>query len=312
MKLSELLTYLRSINSIDLNGLRNSVEHQLNDAVYNVKKLRIDDFQPMIDSSGEIIKNFNKIDEFLSSYKDKIKHEVASNDLPYFRQSYKIYEEMSNDTPEYILSRTNTPTVDNTKELKNRINLYSSWKHAGLYIRPGYNDYIDQMIASDPLYIADQDQQLLEPVKTRWNNLYQKRVRYIIMKDSFDKIFHNIPENQIGLIVATNFFDFKPFEVLRHYLLEFLTLLKPGGVVLFTYNNCDMPHAVKNVEAHFNCYTPGRLVKDFVIGIGYELLYSGESDSGVNWIEIKKPGELSSIRGGQCIAEIKKNKDIDI
>jgi hypothetical protein len=131
MKLSELLTYLRSINSINLDGLRKSTEDQLNDAVYNVKKLRIGDIQPIIESTSEIIKNFNKIDEFLSSYKDKIKHEVAGNELPYFRQSYKIYEEMSNDTPEYILNRSNVPTVDNTDEFKNRINLYSSWKHAG-------------------------------------------------------------------------------------------------------------------------------------------------------------------------------------
>jgi len=305
MKLSNLIAYQQSINEYNLDDFKKIALYNLNTLTSKLDSLDIsEDCQLINDIKNNIINNLNELDSELSKYKQKVSKCINNSEAEYFRKSYEIYEEMHNDSPEYILNRENSITVDNTKDFQDRIDLYSSWKHAGLYIRPGKKQYIDAMIACDPLYVADENLNLLEPVKTLWNKEFQSRIRYKIISDDSEHIFSDLPRKQIGFIVASNFFDYKPFEIIKKYLVAFQELLKPGGVVLFTYNNCDIPGAVRNVENMFNCYTPGRLIKDFVVGLDFELLNSVETPSGLNWIEIKKPGELISIRGGQALAKI--------
>ena len=64
------------------------------------------------------------------------------------------------------------------------------------------------MISNDPLYIADEHLELLDPVKKLWTQEYQSRVRYKIINDNRDKIFKDLPNGQIGLIVVENFFKY--------------------------------------------------------------------------------------------------------
>jgi SAM-dependent methyltransferase len=305
MKLSNLIAYQKSVNEYDLKSFRDLSTENLNTLVNKLKSLDInEDYQTIVDLRENIINSIGDLEIELSNYKEKILKHIKNSEIEYLRQSYDIYNGMRDDTPEYILDRENKLGIDNTKDFQDRINLYSSWKHPGLYIRPGKNQYIDYMTSCDPLYIADEQLDLLAPVKKLWNKEYQSRLRYKIISDDSEQIFRDLPKEQIGFVVATNFFDYKPFEVIKKYLIEIQQLLKPGGVVIFTYNNCDMPGSVRNVENMFNCYTPGRLLKDFIVGLDYELLYSFETPSGVNWLEIKKPGELTSMRGGQTLAKI--------
>lgn len=305
MKLSNIIAYQKNIDEYDLDEFKRTVISNLDTVVNKLSSLDIgDNYKDIIDVKNSIIDNLNELDTRLSTYKVKVSECINKSQAEYFRKSYEIYEEMHNDSAEYILNRENSITVDNTKDFQERIDLYSSWRHAGLYIRPGKKQYIDSMIACDPLYVADENLHLLEPAKTLWNKEFQARIRYKIISDDSEHIFSDLPHEQIGFIVVSNFFDYKPFEIIKKYLIEFQELLKPGGVVIFTYNNCDMPGAVRNVENMFNCYTPGRLIKDFVVGLDFELINSVETPSGLNWIEIKKPGELTSMRGGQALAKI--------
>jgi SAM-dependent methyltransferase len=308
MKLSDLVAFNHSLRDLSISESQKSLSGEVNTIIGKIKNSTFGNYDRLVDLQKEL---FDKIEEFnheLSEYKESLNKYQQQAEIPYFSKSYEIYEEMSNDSPEYILSRSNAYSIDNSDEFKERINLYASWKHAGLYIRPGHDSYIDQMISNDPLYVADTHQDLLEPVKKRWTPDYQARVRYKIINDSSEKIFKDIPTSQLGLIVVSNFFNFKPFEVIKKYLLEFNQILKPGGVVIFTYNNCDYPGAVRNVESHFNCYTPGRIIKDFVESLEFEILNNKTSASGLNWIEIKKPGVLVSQRGGQELSKIIKTE----
>lgn len=305
MKLSKLIAYQKSINEYDLKNFRDASTESLDLLTYKLGSLDInEDYQKIIDLKENIINSIDSLELELSQYKEKIVKNISSFELEYLRKSYSIYEEMHNDDPNYILNRENTLTVDNSSEFQKRIDLYSSWKYSGMYIRPGKNRYIESMISCDPLYIVDEHVDLFAPVKKLWNKEYQDRLRYKLISDNNERIFRDFPENQFGFIVATTFFDYKPFEVIKKYLIELYQLLKPGGIIIFTYNNCDMPGAVRNVENMFNCYTPGRLLKNFIISLNYELLYSVETPSGLNWLEIKKPGKLTSIRGGQALAKI--------
>ena len=101
-----------------------------------------------------------------------------------------------------------------------------------------------------------------------------------------------------------NFYHYKPIEIIKVYLAEIYNKLKPGGTVAFTFNNCDYASGVKLVERKFMCYTPGTLIMSWSNDIGYDLVQTYRIDSAFTWVELRKPGALSSLRGGQSLARI--------
>ena len=307
-KLSEKVSFLRSIQEMSLEDSREHLSSDLQDIFGKLQNFSGHSDDNLEDLANKILKDINTFDQKFNIYKDTVLDTIAEQEKTYFQKSYSLYEDMKNDSDEWILSRSNTLTVDNSNDYLAHVESYTSWKYPALYIRPGLDDYVKKMTACDPLYIVDHTHGLLEPSKSLWSDQYQTRVRYKTISDDLDEIFKDFPKNQLGLIVATNFFNFKPLEVIQKYILEFNDLLRPGGVVVFTYNNCDLPGPVRNVENAFNTYTPGRLLQRIIEGYGFEVIYSNQSPNGYNWFEFRKPGNYKSLRGGQALAQIKDSR----
>jgi hypothetical protein len=114
----------------------------------------------------------------------------------------------------------------------------------------------------------------------------------------------DLPDNQFGICVAFDFFNFKPFEIVKQYLIEIHEKLRPGGTLAMTFNDCDRAHCVALVEKNFCFYTPGTRVKATAKSIGYRQIFSWTDTGNLTWLELRKPGELESIRGGQTLAKI--------
>ena len=305
-KLSELVAFAKGIQKLELDD--SSVKSSLDDIFGELKSYSGPDYTELEESASQLKTTINQFVKEFDRYKDTVLLDVSEQEKEYFLLSYTIYEEQECDTEEWILNRKNSASINTAEEYSKRILMYDSWKFPGLYIRPKRDQFVNNMISCDPLYIADHTAGLLEPVKQSWTKQFQSRIRYKTIQDSDPQIFKQFPENQFGLIVATDFFDFKPLEIVQKYLHEFDTILRPGGVVIMTYNNCDMPGPVRNVENYFNTYVPGKLLQSIIEGIGYEVLYANESASGTNWIEFKKPGKVQSLRGGQELAQIKDSR----
>jgi SAM-dependent methyltransferase len=161
------------------------------------------------------------------------------------------------------------------------------------------------------MYFVDTNAQLLEITESWFTPEYQRRLcRYVIEEHSEHPAFIDLPAGQFGLIYAFHFFNYRPWPVLQQYLRECFDLLRPGGIVAFTYNNCDIAGRVGKVEHYSGSYTPGRLVRAYVQELGYETVFDLDDDSDTSWLELRKPGEYSSIRGGQTLAKIKNDPKI--
>ncbi len=171
-------------------------------------------------------------------------------------------------------------------------------------IRPAHGEISQHLVACDPLYLVDTDPELFKHVKKMWNPEYQRRLRYYTVSESDRRIFHQLPQFQFGLIVAVDFFNFRPLDLIERYLLEIYQLLRPGGMVIFTYNNCDYPIGVDNFENSYYCYTPGRHVKAMAEKIGFRVAASFDLENNVSWLELQKQGTKSSLRGGQTLGRI--------
>jgi hypothetical protein len=142
---------------------------------------------------------------------------------PCFQESYTLYESLplTHETPEYILNRRPNITEEIESLYRSRIMKYADWHYPAMIIRPGAESFIKDMVAHDPLYLIDEKHELLTPAMSMFNEIYQRRLRtYVINERSDEEILSKLPNNQFGMCLVYNYFNYRPFEVLKQYLIE--------------------------------------------------------------------------------------------
>lgn len=309
MRLSELVTFRNQLNDLSALPAKEESITQLNKVEYLLTQSpeQIKHFQSQIDQQTQAIKNeFDKFETLLSQVKDQVQQLLEQEEKQWFQKSYDLYDkEMWRYPIKDILTRRQILNPDIHKHFTTRIQNYTSWQHPGLVIRPGLETFAQTMVSNDPLYLVDQHRDLLKPTVDRFSEAYQRRLRcYVVNERESFPIMHNIPDNQFGLCLVYNFFNFRPVELIKQWLIEIYEKLKPGGVLIMTINDCDRPSGVILAEKSYACYTPGRMIITLAKSLGFEVLYTWNDPGPITWIELKRPGELTSMRGGQTLAKI--------
>lgn len=309
MILSQLVQFKNQIDSLKVDPAGHEFVRHLENILHHASSndIRVESDINNIQQDLDSVRQ--SVDAFRNSFANvsrSLQHMVESRDQQMYEHSMKVYqEEFSQDNVEHILNRR--LPIDQASEniMLARVKTYSDWRLPGMIIRPSKEEYVDSMVSLDPLYLVDHDVALLEPAKERYLPEYQRRLRLYTINDYVKRpIFKNFPENQFGLIFAYNYFNYKPLSVINDYLAELFQLLRPGGRLIFTYNNCDLWHCVSFAEKNFMCYTPGVKIWNLARENGYTVTFEHNGVLDAKWIELMKPGEITSIKGGQSLAKI--------
>jgi SAM-dependent methyltransferase len=264
-------------------------------------------FQQQLCQQNDIInQEFEKLSNTVNQLRLQVQQQIEIQEKYWLQESYRLFEdEMRSEHHDYILNRR--PQITPETILRSRLRMYSDWKYPGMIIRPGLETLASEMVGFDPLYLIDTSPDLLGkvPLINNFTPEYRSRLRNIVIQETLDfEILEKIPDNQFGLCLVYNFFNFRPLEYVRKYLNEIYQKLRPGGVLIMTYNDCSRVPGVQLAEMHFACYTPRTLITDLVEHIGFDRLHTWHNDGASTFLEIRKPGELTSLRGGQTLAKI--------
>jgi hypothetical protein len=309
MKLSDLIAYrnmLQETNAVDI-GKATDLSLQKISHLVATNAIQLPDFLENIKKQQRSIQqNFEDFENLLGELRTHIDTQISQRESACLAESYRLYEEeMCHETSEYILKRNSPMSPESRIALQTRLLNYTDWQHAGMIIRPALESFVFDMVSLDPLYIVDENYELLEPLISKFPEQYQRRLRpYVINERSGEPMMSKIPDSQFGLCLAYNLFNFRPLEIIKQYLTEIYQKLKPGGVLIMTFNDCDREKAVMLVESSFACYTPGELVKNLAQSLNYEVLYSWHDNGPSTWLELRKPGTLTTFKGGQSFAKV--------
>lgn len=309
MILSELIAFKIQLDQLSVTDIRTLAELDLSKIVHTVTN----EITPSVTRTynlaqcqENIRRLYDTVEFELNALKQEVTNKIREAEQPWFADSYQLYEKgVVHETAEYVLNRRPDISKETELVLRSRLLTYTDWRFPGMIIRPGKETFIQEMVAYDPLYIIDQSYDLLEPGLTQFPESFRRRLRpYVVDENDIHGVLHKIPNGQFGMCLAYNFFNFKPFEIIKKYLTEIHQKLRAGGLLIITINDCDNEKAVRLVEQHFACYTPGYLVQDLAKSIGYEILATRNDGGPSTWIEMRKNGDLTSLRGGQALAKI--------
>jgi hypothetical protein len=309
MKLSNLVAYLNHLDSFDTQGAQQVLQQHV-DPVLHVIKTHDLQFSGIVDRLGTARRTLDTtlsdIDSAILDLKKEIKSNIESMEPKYLVASYNLYSEgMVHDTDQHILERRFALDEASRDYLRARIMRHSDWHYPGMMIRPGLENWIQDLVALDPMYLVDTSDSLLDPCRQRFPIEYQNRLRSYVIKESTEHtMLAKLPQQQMAFVLMYNFLHYKPMELIRCYLQEIYGCLRPGGTLAFTFNNCDRTGGVSNAERFYMCYTPARLILAAAEFAGFEITHVYHIDAASTWVELTKPGKMTNIRGGQTLAKI--------
>ena len=314
MKLSGMVSYKNLLDTLSsrpaARGLLYEILNIIN--IAQVSSVQIPGAVDQMNQAHEqVSQSIEQFEQQFAQLKSSVQDLIEQHEPEYFQNSMELYSTgYRNETPDYIRDRRIGIDPATAVTIQQRLRLYTSWQHPGMVIRPAHAQYVEDLVACDPMYFVDTNDQLLELTESWFTPEYQRRLRrYVIDEHTDQPAFINLPDDQFGLIYAFHFFEYRPWQVLQKYLQECFGLLRPGGILAFTYNNCDIAGRVGKVEHYSGCYTPGRLVRAYVLELGYEIVFDLDDDSNTSWMELRRPGNYSSIRGGQTLAAILQKRN---
>lgn len=309
MKLSELVEYKNAIDAFTLKDIHFEARHRLDKVIHEVvhHPLQFGNFADQAIANGHAIDSaFDVFAGTIKNIRTQLHDQIEARHTEQLARSLQWFQDESiYETSEYILQRRLHLDSASAELLQGRITRYTDWRVPGLMFRPGLEDFVEQMVPLDPLYLADQSLELMDTAVKGFTPEYQRRLRQYVIKEQLgEPLLDALPSGQFGYCFAYNYFNFKPLEIIKQYLDELWTKLRPGGVVFFTFNDCDFGHGVELAEKSFMCYTPGHMIQNYAEDLGFELLDRYRGEGNVAWIEIQKPGEITSLRGGQTLAKL--------
>ena len=317
MELKNIVKYKQLIESLDDIGLRKNINKHLTDVLTDLHTHEFDTDnikENIMDNHLEVLKNLEDMSNNLNKFREKLQQLVNDLEQPYYKKSKDIYKmNLAQSTQEKMDRHIFNDLLANKSSsqlLSDRIGLYVDNRYPGLHIAPGYGEITNQLVSLNPLYLMDDSVDMFKKMKGWREPPYQRRLRYYIVDDNHNGPLDELPQNQLGVIVAVNWFNFKPVEVIKQYLESMMKVLRPGGVVVFTYNNCNYPKGVDKVDEMYYCYTTDTQIKQMCIQLGYDIIKSfdkgyDELDMGISWLEIKKPGTRNTIRASETMGIIK-------
>ncbi len=311
MKLSTLVAYKHKLQKHNSELLTKSLDEIL--CLISAEISDTDFLNLFTTKKADLLKATEEFHMFYQDYINTIKKQIIHDEQEYIASSFDRYN-----NPPYLANpsggiehyRLQELVIDNdTRQyLKGRIEKYVAWSIPGLQLAPGYGDLTDCMVSLDPLYLVDYYDQLIQPVRIKYPEAYQYRLRSYTIPKYFKgrKSLTQLPQNQFGFILAYNFFDLLPLEGIEEILKECFDLLRPGGTILFTFNDCDQSHNVHFVEINHRFYTPARLVKKILNSLGFKILNHHYESYGIAWFEASKPGDLVAVRSSQALAKVER------
>jgi len=166
----------------------------------------------------------------------------------------------------------------------------------------------NDLVASDPLYLCDFNADNVETIARQFNDVYYGRLKKYIITDSVVQL----PQNQFGFIFSWMLFNYTSMTCIKDYLKKMLELLRPGGIFLFSYNNCDQLEGCELAETGGMSYVPKRHLLVACQELGYELAYDydlsnvDQSVKYISWLAVKKPGTLATAKRHPVLGEIKQ------
>jgi SAM-dependent methyltransferase len=261
----------------------------------------------LVDYYDQTIEFVNSPDNGLAAELQLINDEIQQLTHNLFYNNYDLESDRLYNSAEFIRNHwmiNVNPDVE--LMIRQRISLHTDWKYPALEIGCQDGLWTQHLVAADPLYIIDRHRDFLDSASSQFPEAYQRRLRqYHLVNHDMSML----PQNQMGFIFSWGYFNYVSMDTMKQYLQQAMTLLRPGGVFMFSYNDGDTPGGAGMAEKFVRSYMPRSFLVPMCQSLGFEIQAESEHGPAISWLEIRRPGTLNTIKAHQIMGEIIRRDD---
>ena len=224
MKLSEIVAFKNQLDLLpSIESIKLTAEFELIKIKYVLEAkdvVPLEQLQELIKNKNNLQHSFDQLDSTVSTIKNYVKKIIAQEEISYYEDSFRFYKQSVDINIEHGYAReddniifvdswgiTRHVPLEVKTDHKNRINneilsrnlnvlesakntivsrilSYADWHYPAAIIRPGCEDFINHLVANDPLYLIDEHNDLLLPAMNKFNQQYQNRLRPYVIDES--------------------------------------------------------------------------------------------------------------------------------
>ena len=311
-KLTELVRIREQLEAVYSTDVITGLVNELKNKITAVGR------ETVLEDAGETVLTLNKdLDRIYTDLDfcqdrfdliiEKINQDIQQESQKFYTDNYSLELQVESEAVDNI-RKVRVMTLSHTlkETIISRIQLHTNWRYPALEIGCRDGEWTGYMVAADPLYITDQYRDFLESTLSHFTPEYQQRLREYLVRDAN---FGALPQAQFAFVFCWNFLNYRSLDTIKEYVKSVRDLLRPGGVFMFSYNNGDRHEQAGYAEGHWMSYMPKSMLIPMCESLGLEILHSEDTrneGTAVSWIEIRKPGELATVKAHQVLGEIKR------
>jgi len=296
------------------NDLAASVEHLQLDSAVNEKiaeLTKVKKLNPNIDYNDQIdsyMQEFSQLIDANQQTINKIKDTIAAVTLDIDQLAKSLFDtdDQKNNFTSDRVTQLLELDEERTDYIVSRIGSYSDWLYPSLIIYPREKKWLmSTIVASDPLYLVQHSSIELNNLIDDFSEIYKNRLRCYDTNN-----FSKLPQEQFRFVLLWDFLNYISVDQFEFYLREMFKLIRPGGSCMFSYNNCDLIGSANLAELDCSSYANSKIVESLAKHIGFEItrfedLATGDAlTTHVSWVELRKPGTLTTVKAHQAMAKI--------
>jgi len=246
---------------------------------------------------GKAIQPLEETHEYLQ----KVNDQIGELTHKLFANNYEL-EERYGDVDHIRNNRRIILSEDVEDVVKQRILLHTSWRYPALEIGCRDGEWTQFLVAADPLYIMDRHQEFIDSTAHKFTPEYRRRLRqYHLVDHDLSKL----PQGQMAFVFSWGYFNYVSIDTMKQYLKQIYTVLRPGGTFMFSFNDGDTPTGAGMAENFSQSYMPKSMLLPLCESLGFDIASTFDYETNISWLEIKRPGELHTVKAHQALGEIK-------
>lgn len=311
MKLSNLIKNKIQIDELDHDKFITEFETYIN-SLLNVLGTCEADYTEYIQQLNKELLNakniINNTQTITDNIYNKIKEEVEAKTKNWDKAGYTVGDKQFSTSVIYELEKENRISIPSDavkQKVLAVVQTFSDPRYACLEIGPGDGEWTPHLVASDPLYLVDIHQEFLDSTIFKFPEQYRRRLRPYLLDFNNQYSLDKLPQNQFGFVFSWNVFDYFPREEMKIYLESCFKVLRPGGRMLFSYNNCDTVNGANYADIGNKSWMTEERVLTICKELGFEIEINNVNAE--SWVCIKKPGILKTVKTHQALGEIKNH-----
>mgnify|MGYP003112336490 FL=1 len=311
MKLVEKLIVLqknvKDNNTLGLFDIRNLLKERYD--LFNAQKRlwrNSEDYDKLLKILQDLENLNNEYDKTLEKINNDSNDIIRKEEIGLLQRDYTYFKENEKTSINTLTKRIEHYPKEFIDGIIGDIGYHSDWRWAGVELNPNIGKFTRSLLNCDPLYVYLGHVNDKQKIKEKFNDFYAER--RLCFYDTYDKL----PQESIGIATSIANYEYWPTDPIIAEVKQVYKLLCPGGIFIFTFNDCEHSASLDFCGSQFRCYNTKTLIQSIIEGCGFDLIESKNIRNGSHsWMIVKKPGERLSRKLSAPLVAIKRtDKDI--